>query len=79
MAHRPSGHRSRDSGHAPGRWLPALRGWRASTLAAAGAGAAVVVVALALGISQAAASPACASVIMPPSAAVTGTAALTGC
>jgi expansin len=38
----------------------------------------VVVVALALGISQATASPACASVIMPASAAVTGTAALTG-
>jgi expansin (peptidoglycan-binding protein) len=38
----------------------------------------VVAVALALGISQATASPACASVIVPGSPAVTGTAALTG-
>ena len=51
-------------------------------MAAAGAGAVVVMVALAVGISQATASPACASVIMPatmdlagagaPEAAVTG-------
>jgi expansin len=47
-------------------------------VAAAGAGAVAVVVALALGISQATASPACASVIMPDSAAVTGAATLTG-
>jgi expansin (peptidoglycan-binding protein) len=47
-------------------------------VAAAGAGTVVVVVALALGISQATASPACASVIVPATAAVTGTATLTG-
>src|SRR3984957_14796342 len=78
MAHRPSGPRPSDSGRVPGRRLPTLKGWRASTVAAAGAGAVVVVVALALGISQATASPACASVIVPASTAVTGAAALTG-
>jgi expansin len=77
MAHRPSGPRSSDSGRAPG-WRLLTRGWRASTVAAAGAGVVVVVVALALGISQATASPACASVIVPASTAVTGAAALTG-
>jgi expansin len=70
MAHRPSG---------PGR-IP--RRFRAGPLAAAGAGAVVVMVALAVGISQATASPACASVIKPattdltragaPEATVTG-------
>ena len=70
MAHRPSG---------PGR---TRRRFRAGHMAAAGAGAVVVMVALAVGISQATASPACASVIMPattdlagagaPEAAVTG-------
>ena len=70
MAHRPSG---------PGR---TRRRFRAGPMAAAGAGAVVVMVALAVGISQATASPACASVIMPatmdlagagaPEAAVTG-------
>jgi expansin len=78
MAHRPSGPRSSDSGRVPGRRLPTPRGWRASTVAAAGAGVVVVVVALAVGISQATASPACASVIVPASAAVAATAALTG-
>ena len=53
MAHRPGG---------PGR-IP--RRFRACPLAAAGVGAVVVMVALAVGISQATASPACASVIMP--------------
>jgi expansin len=53
MAHRPSG---------PGR---IRRRFRAGPAAAAGAGAVVVMVALAVGISQATASPACASVITP--------------
>ena len=52
------------------RWLA---GWRASTVAAASAGVVVVLVALAVGISQATAAPACASVIMPGTAAMPGT------
>ncbi len=60
MAHRPSG---------PGRIRRRLR---AGPAAAAGAGAAVVMVALAVGISQATASPACASVIMPAATGITG-------
>ena len=51
MTHRPSGRRR--------------PGFRAGPLAAAGAGAVVVLVALAVGISQATASPACASVVTP--------------
>jgi expansin len=60
---------SRERGVPGLRWLA---GWRASTVAAASAGAAVVLVALAVGISQATAAPACASVIMPGTATVTG-------
>jgi expansin len=77
MAHRPSGPgripRRRLTGRA-GRAGRRLAGFRASTVAAAGAGLVVVLVALALGISQATASPACASVIMPGTATVTGAA-----
>jgi expansin len=77
MAHRPSGPgripRRRPAGRA-GLAGRRLAGFRASTLAAAGAGAVVVIVALVVGISQATATPACASVIMPG----TGTAAVTG-
>jgi expansin len=66
MAHRPGG-----PGRIPRRRLTGLvsrrrlAGLRAGTVAAAGAGAVVVLVVLAIGISQATASPACASVIMP--------------
>ena len=81
MAHRPSG-----SGRIPRRRLTGraglagwrLAGFRGSTVAAAGAGAVVVMVALAVGISQATASPACASVIMPGNAGVAGAAGVTG-
>ena len=61
MAHRPSG---------PGRIRRRFRAGPARP--AAGAGAAVVMVALAVGISQATASPACASVIMPAATGITG-------
>ena len=61
MAHRPGG-----PGPAPR--LGRLTRFRAGTLAAAGAGAVVVMVALAVGISQATASPACASVLLPGAA-----------
>jgi expansin (peptidoglycan-binding protein) len=82
MAHRPSG-----PGRIPGRRLTRraglargrrLAGFRVGTVAAAGAGAVVVLVALAVGISQATAAPACASVIMPGTGAVPGTAQTSG-
>ena len=57
-----------------GRRITGRRRFQASTVAAVSAGAAVVVVALAVGISQATAAPACASVMMPGTAAVTGAA-----
>ncbi len=66
MAHRPSG---------PGR---ISRRFRPGPLAAAGAGAVVVVVALAVGISQATASPACASVITPATTTTTGISGISG-
>ena len=84
MAHRPSGPGRIPRRRLAGRARPASRaglaggrrlaGFRIGTLAAAGAGAIVVIVALAVGISQATAAPACASVIMPRTAALTGAA-----
>src|SRR5580693_8584865 len=78
MAHRPSGPgripRRRLAGRAGSR---RLAGFRVGTVAAASTGAVVVLVALAVGISQATAAPACASVILPGTSAMPGT-ALTG-
>ena len=70
MAHRPSS--PRPHGRIPGRRLPARAGRRAGPLAAAAAGGLAVMVALAVGISQATASPACASVIIPATSGITG-------
>ena len=80
MAHRPSGPpphgpRPHGLGRIPGLRLPAPAGWRAGAAQAAGAGGLAVLVALALGISQATASPACASVIMPATSGITGASA----